>query len=124
MGLSIRKTTKKKKSANLNKWNLSSLLLFLEILLLLIMQYVRMMFVRYEIKHIKKLNLLPRKLICAMLQISFKLSSQMKKSFIPLNFNLSMHCFQHLHKQFDVLEDIKCTAKYRIFLSLQLRTAC
>lgn len=48
----------------------------------------------------------------------------MKKSFLSLNVNLLVHCFQHIHKNFDVLEDIKCTAKYRIFLSLQLRTAC
>lgn len=77
------------------------------------------MFVRYEIKCINTLKLLSRKLICARLQII-----QMKKSFISLNFNLFVCSFQLIHRQFDGLEDIKCSTKYRMFLSLQLRIAC
>lgn len=119
MGLSIRKSTKQKISAKLNKLNLSSILLFVAIPLLLIIQNVCTMFVRNEIKYINKLKLLSRKLTCATLQII-----QMKKSFISLNFYLFVCSFQLIHKQFDGLEDIKCSTKHRMFLSLQLRIAC
>lgn len=54
MGLSIRKTTKKKNSAKLSKWNFLGILLFLVIMLLLIMQYVCTGFARYEIKYFNK----------------------------------------------------------------------